>query len=144
MEILHCGFKTGVSEITLNDSDIHSGLKKMSGIAVPKGMDRYTRLHDARFFLCPDEGALYTGTVHRDDGCCSLLAASSASGENEYLVSMGEPVPPEQMKGLFGQWNVAVFGAFSPVDMDQLTHAVNIGYLHIERFLKTKSAGVDG
>ena len=144
MEILHGGLETGVSEIALNNSDIHSGLKKMGGVAVAKGMNGYARLADARFFLGPDEGALDTGTVHGEGGGCSLFAASSASGEDEHLVSMGEPVPPEQLQGLFGDGDVAVFGAFSPVDMNQLTHAVDIGQLQIESFLKTKSAGVDG
>ncbi len=47
-----------MTEIALDDADIHSGLQEKRRVAVTKGMNGYTRLCYSGRFLGPDKGAL--------------------------------------------------------------------------------------
>jgi len=126
MEIDHGGLKGTMAHETLHGSGIDPSLKKMSGIAMPEGMDGNPALVDAGSNLGLSEGALDTFNGHREGGSRGLIATSANSRKNEHGVFMREPITPEQEQGVLWQRDIAILGSLATVDMDHHPLAIDI------------------
>ena len=92
VKVLHGGFETGMTEIALDDADIHSGFQEMSGVAMPEGMNGDARPDYSGGFFSPDKGSLHARSIHRDDSFGGLCAASPTSREDELWIARPTPI----------------------------------------------------
>ena len=59
-------------------------------------------------------------------------------------MTVGPPIAAQQVEGGWGERDVAVLGALSPVDMDHHAGGVDIGDFDVETFVESQAAGIDG
>jgi len=109
-----------------------------------EGMDGHAHVRDPGTVFGGAEGALDTGATHGGSRRRALFLIAPGGGKEPGLVPMGFPGGSEQSEGSFGQGDVAVFGAFTSVDMDLEALAVDIGDLQIEGFVEAESQARDG
>ena len=109
-----------------------------------QGMDGNPSLFDPRGKFRPPESALYAVDGHGFYGGASAVMTAPQSWEYQPRVSVSRPIPTKQRQCFLGQGDVSVYGAFSPVDVDQHSVFVDVGDFQIESFLKPQAAGIDG
>jgi len=87
MEIDYGRVQAIMAEVLLNTTDVDAGFQKMSGIAVPEGMNG-DPFCDIKLFEHASQCPLHGGFSH--GSCC--LWTSSESGKDPFGVSMCDPV----------------------------------------------------
>lgn len=144
VEIEHCGFKLAMSHVLLNDPGIYTGLQQVGCIAVAKGMYRNAAFGNAGGVRGLSEGALNTGGGHGVFGCVALVSPSAKGRKNEDWISVGSPIAAQQLIGFIGDRNIAILGAFSVVDMDHFSSAVDVRDLEGKGLRDPQATGIDG
>lgn len=118
MQIDHGGFESRVSEVTLDETEVDAGFEQMGGVGMSEGMDGDAEFGNAGPLFRFAKGALDAVSAHGIRGARGLLLIAPGGGKEPGFVTMGFPVGPQQNEGVFGQGDVAVFGALAAVDMD--------------------------
>jgi len=95
MQINHGGFQAGMAEISLNDSEVDSGLEQVGGIGVSQGVNGDGFLFNACGKFGSSKGALDGFHGHGALGGRAILTASAHGGKDKPGISMGDPVSPQ-------------------------------------------------
>jgi len=144
VEVDHGGFELTVAHVALDYSWVDACLEKVCGVAVSEGVDGDAPFFDAGRELGFSEGPLGAVEGHVCEGCGAFIAAAPPGGEDPDGVSVGYPVPAEQLQCLMGKGDVAVLGTLAAVDVDHHPVAVDVGDLDVEGLGDSEPAGVDG
>lgn len=144
VQVEHRGFELGVSQIALDEAGIDAGFKQMGGVGMAERMDGDTCFGDASALFGGTEGPLDTGATHGGCRCRTLGVIPPSGGKEPGGMTMGFPVGTEQHEGLGGQGDVAVFGAFTTMDMDLEALAVDVRDLQGEGFLEPEAQAING
>ena len=133
-----------MAHVSLDDPEVDPGFEKMGGIGVAKSVNGDALFSDSCSDLGPTEGALDAAFGHGRRSVLCSMTVSAQGREEEAGVAVGEPIAAQQLKGRFGQWDVAILGALAAVDMDHHARAIDIGDFEMESLVKSQAAGVDG
>jgi len=93
-----------------------------------------------KLFQYPAQSALHTGLTHRLLSGWAFFSASAQTGEYPDRVSAERPVTSQYMKSGLRKGDVSVFGAFSAMNMDAHTMAVDIGDLEMQGLIQPETA----
>ena len=129
----------GVPQGTLDEPRIDTSFKQMSGVGMSPGMDGDPGFGDAGSLSGGTEGTLDTGAAHGGGRCRTVGVIAPGGGKAPGGVPVGFPVGPQPHQGLFGQGDVAVFGALAAVDMDLEALAIDVRDLQEEGFMEPEA-----
>src|SRR5262245_25917545 len=107
-------------------------------------MDGAPGFGDAGAVFGGAEGTLDTGATHGRGRRGTLFLIAPRGGKEPGFVTVGCPVGPQPHQGLFGQWDVPVFGALAAVDMDLEALAIDVRDLEGEGFMEPEAQAIDG
>jgi len=144
MEIDHSGLQLGMAHVSLDDTQIDSGFKKMGGVGVAEGMNGDGLFVDSSSNLGTAEGALDTAFGHGKRSVFCSGSTTAKSREEEAGMAVGSPIASEQLEGGKRERDVTVLGALSTVYVDHHAGGVDIGDFQVEAFVKSEAAGIDG
>ena len=136
MSVDGSGGGRGVSQITLDDAQIHTGFQQMGRIRVSEGMDRRLFWHPA-FSHCGAKGALQPTLIH------GLVSVFLEGGKQPDWVTMGHPVQSQELQTGFWQGHIAIFASFSRMHVNEFAFAIDIFDLQADPFQQTQPAGID-
>jgi hypothetical protein len=143
VEVEHGGFELGVSQVPLDESGINARFEQMGGVRMAEGMDGDAHFADPGALFGFAKGPLDTGATHGESRRWTLGVIAPGGGKEPGGVAMGFPIGAEQCQGLFGEGNVAVFGALAAVDMDLEARAIDVGDLEEKSFVEPEAQAVD-
>ncbi len=144
MEIDHGGLQLGMAHVFLDSPEVDASFEEVCGIAVTKGVDGDLAFLYAGLPHGAAQGSLDAGFGHGGLASGGPVAVSSLGWEDECGVSVGGPVATEQSQCGVRKGDIAIFGTFAAVDVDQHALALDVGDLQVERLLEPQPAGVDG
>ena len=127
----------------LHAPGIHTGFAQLGGGGMPQGMAGDAGFGDPGPVCGLAAGALDTGATHGRESRRTLLVIAPGSRKEPGRVTRGFPGGAEQRAGLFGQGDVAVFGALAAVDMALEALAINVGDLAGEGCMEPQSHAID-
>ncbi len=130
-----------VSQILLDEAQVHAGLEEMGGIAVPKRMNR-SPLHDATGVEGRPKSILHTVSGYGVCGGGHADTPPTRSRKDPHGIAVGFPILAEQLEGALGQRHIAVFGAFAVAHVDEHPCTVTIGDLQVSTLLKAQTTRV--
>ena len=126
----------------LDEPGVHASFEQMGSVRMAKGMNGHACFGNAGPVCGCAEGALDTGPTPGGGRRRTVWVIPPGGGKEPGRVTMGFPVGAEQSEGLFGQGDVAVFGALPAVDMDLEALAVDIGDLKGEGSYHCRVSGL--
>lgn len=144
VKIEHGGLQLGMAQVTLDDAQVNSSLKKMCGVGMTQRMNGDSLLTDGGSKLGVTKGTLDAAFGHGGLSLCGAFAVSTEGGKHQTRMAVSHPIAAQQLKGRLRQRNVAILGALTAVDMDHHALTIDIGDFEMKAFVKTQAAGVHG
>ena len=132
-------------QVAWDEPRIDAGFKEMGGVRMSAGMDGDPCFGNAGPVFGGPEGALATGATQGKGSRRALFGIAPCGGKEPGRVTGGFPVDAEQSERIFGEGDVAVFGALAAVDMDLEARAIDVRDLQGEGFMEPEAqAGAGG
>jgi len=132
-----------MSEGFLNFLQINTCFKHMGCKAVAQRMAG-DFLFDVKLFDHLRHCRLDTASCNRRIGPIGMFVPVLTAWEDENLMMVGQPEPPEGVQGRIRQGNQPVFIALSIADDYPLIVGIDVSNLEVDTFTKPESHGVNG
>src|SRR4029077_21245068 len=131
-----------MSEVVLDDAQVHACLQEVGSVAVPQGMYRDLAFANARFELGAAKGALHRTLGHGRAGGGSRVAVASIGREQQAGVTVSAPVGTQPLQGRTRQRYEAVLGTLAAVHVNHHASGVDVGDLQEQSLLQSQTTGV--